>query len=129
MPPQIHLIDQTWIDASAQTVSRVVADSANWTRWWPDLSLTVTRDRGIKGMQWSATGALSGTVEIWLEPVKSGVILHHFLRLEPTSGKQLSRSRTVRKTKRLAWHAKRAFWELKDQLESPGTSTSSQTAR
>ena len=129
MPPQIHLIDQTWIDASAQTVSSVVADSANWGSWWPDLILTVTRDRGIKGMQWAAAGEYSGSVEIWLETCKSGVILHHFLRLEPSSGQRLSRGQVSRRTRQLAWHAKRVFWELKDQLESPGTSTSRQTAR
>src|SRR6185312_7754690 len=51
---QIHLIDQTWIDAPVRTVSAVVADCANWRRWWPGLELTVTRDRKDKGIQWSA---------------------------------------------------------------------------
>jgi hypothetical protein len=91
--------------------------------------LTVTRDRGIKGMQWAASGDYSGSVEIWLEPCKSGVILHHFLRLEPSSGHRLSRGQISRRTRHLAWHAKRVFWELKDQLESPGPSTSRPTPR
>jgi hypothetical protein len=118
MEPQIHLVDQTWIGVNAQTVSLVVADPANWPIWWPGLTLTVTRDRGVKGLQWSADGQYRGSVEIWLEPCKTGVILHHFLRLHPATGQPLSRGQTARRTRDLAWHAKRVFWELKDRLEA-----------
>jgi hypothetical protein len=126
---QIHLIDQTWIDAPVRTVSAVVADCANWRRWWPGLDLTVTRDRKDKGIQWSARSRpvarrfgpdrveLVGTVEIWLEPHRDGVILHHFLRLDPVGGRLSDRAAAVR-TRRLAWHAKRVFWRLKDELEA-----------
>jgi hypothetical protein len=126
---QIHLIDQTWIDAPVRAVSTVVADCANWRRWWPGLELTVARDRKDKGIQWSARsrpvarrfGAdrveLVGTVEIWLEPHRDGVILHHFVRLDPV-GDRLSDRAAAARTRRLAWHAKRMFWQLKDELES-----------
>jgi hypothetical protein len=126
MQPQIHLIDETWIDAPAGTVSAVVADPANWQRWWPTLSLTVTRDRQLKGIQWAAGGRardagraieLAGTVEIWLEPYRDGVLLHHFLRLDPV-GRRLSRRSAAVRTRRFAWHAKRVFWQLKDELEA-----------
>ena len=30
------------------------------------------------------TGALTGTMEIWLEPVLDGVVLHYFLHAEPS---------------------------------------------
>ena len=30
------------------------------------------------------TGALTGTMEIWLEPSLDGVVLHYFLHAEPT---------------------------------------------
>jgi hypothetical protein len=122
MQPQIHLIDETWIDAPPDTVSVAVADPANWRRWWPSLYLTVTRDRGRKGIQWAAMSQgparpeLRGTVEIWLEPFRTGVILHHYLRLDAVAG-PLSRRGAERRTARLARHAKRMFWQLKDEFE------------
>jgi hypothetical protein len=117
MQPQIHLIDETWIGASPEVVSAAVSDPANWTRWWPDLELTVTRDRGLKGVQFTASGRHAGTVEIWLEPCQSGVILHHFLRLDGSGGRRLTNRKAARATRRFAWHAKRVFWALKDDLE------------
>ncbi len=126
MQPQIHLIDETWIDAPPDTVSVAVSDPANWRRWWPSLYLTVTRDRGVKGIQWAAISRgdaanprpeLRGTVEIWLEPVRSGVILHHYLRLDAEPG-PLSRRAAQRLTARQARHAKQVFWQLKDELEA-----------
>lgn len=124
MQPRVHLVDETWIDAPAGTVAAAVAEPANWPRWWPYLRLTVTRDRGVKGMQFAADPvpaagwpALAGTVEIWLEPFKSGVILHHFLRLAPAAGGELSERAARRLTRRAGWHAKRVFWQLKDGLE------------
>ena len=129
MQPQIHLIDEAWIDAPVRTVSAVVADCANWRRWWPWLDLTVTRDRKLKGIQWVARSgavsrrfgrslpALAGTVEIWLEPYRDGVILHHYLRLDPVDGRLSDRAAQAW-TKRFAWHAKRVFWQLKDDLEA-----------
>lgn len=121
MQPQIHLIDETWIDAPVPTVSAVISDPANWPRWWPDLHLTVTRDRGFKGLQWAASSKLlRGTVEIWLEPYRNGVILHHYLRLDPVQVPVLPRRTAAVLTRRLAWHAKRAFWQLKDELEATG---------
>lgn len=125
MQPQVHLIDETWIDAPVARVSAVVADPANWLSWWPYLRLTVTRDRGLKGVQFAAAPApdsgwpaLSGTVEIWLEPFKSGVILHHFLRLEPAGGQRLPARAVRRWSRRAGWHAKQVFWRLKDELEA-----------
>lgn len=127
MQPQIHLIDETWIDAPLDTVSNVVADPANWRLWWPTLDLTVTRDRGPKGIQWAAVSSpgrssrpvpVRGTVEIWLEPFRAGVILHHYLRLDPTGDRQLAGRAAARRTRQLAWHAKRVFWRLKDELEA-----------
>jgi hypothetical protein len=124
MQPQVHLIDETWIDAPPATVSAVVREPANWPSWWPYLRLTVTRDRGLKGMQFAADPApadgwpaLAGTVEIWLEPFKSGVILHHFLRLTAAGGEPLPDRVARRLTRRAGWHAKQVFWQLKDGLE------------
>ncbi|MDQ1749517.1 MAG: hypothetical protein QOE71_573 [Pseudonocardiales bacterium] len=118
MEPRIHLIDETWIVCPPDIVSAAVADRRNWQRWWPTLRLSVTRDRGLKGIQWAASGELTGTVEIWLEPLRSGVVLHHFLRLDLAGEADLSRRRTSRIQQEFAWHAKRVFWQLKDDLEA-----------
>lgn len=125
MQPQVHLVDETWIDAPPVTVSAAVCDPANWQPWWPYLRLTVTRDRGLKGVQFAAEPApgsgwpaLAGTVEIWLEPFKSGVVLHHFLRLDPAGGRRLSARAARRLNRQAGWQAKQAFWRLKDELEA-----------
>jgi hypothetical protein len=130
MQPQVHLVDDTWIDAPPETVSAEVGDPANWPSWWPYLRLTVTRDRGVKGVQFAAEPgpaggwpALAGTVEIWLEPFMDGVILHHFLRLAPAGGRQLSPRVARRVTRRAGWHAKQVFWRLKDGLEGARAAT------
>jgi hypothetical protein len=127
MQPPVHLIDETWIDAPLATVAAAVADPANWQPWWPYLRLTVTRDRGLKGVQFAAAPApgsgwpaLTGTVEIWLEPFKSGVILHHFLRLVPAAGQRLPGRAARRCSRQAGWHAKQVFWRLKDELEAGG---------
>lgn len=126
MQPQIHLVDETWIEAPPERVSRAVSDPANWQCWWPYLSLSVTRDRGLKGIQFAAAPApgrgrwpaLTGTVEIWLEPFKTGVIMHHFLRLQPAGDRPLSPRAARRWGRQAGWQAKRVFWRLKDDLEA-----------
>jgi hypothetical protein len=125
MQPQVHLVDDTWIDAPPESVSAEVGHSANWPVWWPYLRLTVTRDRGLKGIQFTAEPgpaggwpALSGTVEIWLEPFKAGVILHHYLRLAPAGGGELPARVARRVSQQAGWHAKQVFWRLKDELEA-----------
>ena len=40
-------------------------------------------DRGAVGHRWSVNGALTGTMEVWLEPSLDGVILNYFLHAEP----------------------------------------------
>jgi hypothetical protein len=125
MHPKIHVVDETWIDCTPAIVSAVVADPVNWSRWWPMLSLSVTRDRGLKGIRWSAVGsspasrdALNGTAEIWLEPFADGVILHHYLRLAPARSRPIRTRAAARIERDLSWHARRVFWQLKDELES-----------
>ncbi|HTZ45248.1 MAG TPA: hypothetical protein VMB79_15420 [Jatrophihabitans sp.] len=82
----------------------------------------------MKGLQWVATGhapprrlrparPLTGTVELWLEPMRGGVLLHHYLRLDPATG-TLPRRAAERATHDFARHAKRQFWRVKDRLEA-----------
>jgi hypothetical protein len=79
----IQVADETFVCADPVDVGKAVADPASWHRWWPDLRLTVVEDRGPAGQRWTVTGALTGTMEIWLEPSFDGVILHYFLHAEP----------------------------------------------
>ncbi|MCV7156093.1 hypothetical protein [Mycolicibacterium brisbanense] len=79
----VQIADETFVCADPADVGRAVADSANWRRWWPDLRLTVIEDRAEKGQRWTVAGALTGTMEVWLEEVLDGVILHYFLHAEP----------------------------------------------
>lgn len=81
------------------------------------MDLTVFMDRGLDGVRWSATGALTGSVEIWLEQFGDGVILHYFLRADPSAGRaaEPSKARRLRHQRATAW--KRQVWALKDALE------------
>jgi hypothetical protein len=79
----IQVADETFVCADPVDVGKAVADPASWRRWWPDLRLSVVEDRGPAGQRWTLSGALTGTMEIWLEPSFDGVILHYFLHAEP----------------------------------------------
>ena len=114
--------DDTFVAADPQVVAQVVADPARWRRWWPDLSLQVSRDRGIKGCQWLVTGSWTGTAEIWLEPWHDGTILHLIQRLDPAGPAESLRSARSARAQQLVqanrvqdW--KRHVFGLKDELE------------
>lgn len=114
--PLIDLIDETFLAVPRSVVAARLADPSLWRRWWPDLELRVTRDRGSSGLQWAVTGAYVGTSEIWLEPVLDGTVVHYFLRVDPRGGacsvrqvQRVARERTVA--------VKAHVNALKDELE------------
>lgn len=80
----IQVSDQTFIAAAPEKVATCVSVPARWRVWWPDLVLDVREDRAAKGIRWTVAGALTGTMEVWLEPVMDGTIVHYFLHAEPT---------------------------------------------
>ena len=125
--PAVDLVDETFVVVDRPTIAAVVADPARWRDWWPDLALTVFMDRGLDGIRWSVGGRWVGSLEIWLEEVGDGVLVHHYVRLDPvdpstgaarplpedSSGRRrAARARTGRAK---AW--KRTIWALKDELE------------
>jgi hypothetical protein len=116
----IQIADQTFVAADPVEVGRAVADPANWRRWWPDLHLTVIEDRGRLGHRWTVNGALTGTMEVWLEPSLDGVILNYFLHAEPAAAAawQLAKLNlaTLNHQRRVA--GKRMSFELKQTLEA-----------
>lgn len=125
----MDLVDETYVVAAPAAVAAVVADERRWNRWWPGLQLTIFMDRGEQGIRWSVTGDLVGSSEIWLEPFKDGVVLHYYLRAEPTAPGSTTQARPLPDSPRgrraadrirvrhaLAW--KRTVWSLKDELEA-----------
>lgn len=116
----IQVADETFVAADPVEVGRYVGDPASWRRWWPDLRLTVAQDRGEQGHRWSVTGALTGTMEIWLEPMLDGVVLHYFLHAEPSgvSARQLARMNLPKLNHRYRVTGKAVAFEIKQRLEA-----------
>ncbi|MCV7195814.1 polyketide cyclase / dehydrase and lipid transport [Mycobacterium angelicum] len=115
----IQIADETYIAADGARVGAAIADRSQWSRWWPDLRLQVTEDRAEKGIRWAVTGALTGTMEIWLEPSLDGVVLHYFLHAEPTgvAAWQLARMKPGKMTHRRRVAGKKMAFEVKTRLE------------
>jgi hypothetical protein len=82
-PPALDVVDETFIAVPPGSVAAAFADPRSWQRYWPDLVLEVYRDRGDEGLRWTVRGALVGTMEIWLEPILDGTLVHYFLRATP----------------------------------------------
>jgi hypothetical protein len=115
----IQIADGTFVAADPAEVGRAVGDHASWRRWWPDLRLTVVQDRAEMGHRWTVTGALTGTMEIWLEPVLDGVLLHYFLHAEPSgvAAWQLAKMNLAKMNHRRRVAGKRMAFEVKQRLE------------
>ncbi len=116
----IQIADETFIAADPAAVGRAVADRASWRRWWPDLWLEVVEDRADKGVRWTVTGPVTGTMEIWLEPVLDGVLLHYFLHAEPAgvAAWQLAKLNLAKLTHQRRVAGKRMAFGVKSTLEA-----------
>lgn len=125
----MDLVDETFVVADPAVLAAIVADAARWRVWWPDLDLTVFMDRGREGIRWTVTGSLVGSSEIWLQAYADGVIVHYYLRADPTVPGSRTEARAVgdsprarrsidalRRRRAIAW--KQVIWSLKDELES-----------
>ncbi|APU16987.1 MULTISPECIES: hypothetical protein [Actinoalloteichus] len=118
----LDLADDTFLAVPPRVVSAEVADPAFAARYWPELNLRVYADRGIKGRCWTVSGPVHGTMEIWLEPVLDGTVLHYYLRADPLGPDGRPRSPGVVALGRLArrWRVvgRRAALDLKCRLEA-----------
>ncbi|MCC3325043.1 hypothetical protein FOB84_08560 [Gordonia bronchialis] len=118
----IQVADATFVAAAPASVADVITDRGRWRRWWPDLSLTVTEDRGPVGVRWTVGGALTGTMEIWCEPVLDGFVLHYFLHAEPITplpGDERSRADALAdQNKRRRVAGKVMSFAVKEELEA-----------
>jgi hypothetical protein len=115
----IQIADETFVCADPVDVGAAVADRASWRRWWPDLRLTVVEDRGPIGHRWTVTGTVTGTMEVWLQPVLDGVVLHYFLHAEPSGATawELSRMDLAKANRRRRVAGKNMAFEVKRKLE------------
>ncbi|MDP4014795.1 MAG: polyketide cyclase / dehydrase and lipid transport [Candidatus Nanopelagicales bacterium] len=126
--PVVDLVDETFLVVSPARLAAVVQERRRWAQWWPELSLSVFMDRGVKGIRWSVTGAMVGSAELWLEEFGDGVILHYYLRADPVSPGSATQPRVLtdsprgrraadrlRRREALRW--KRTVWALKAEME------------
>lgn len=113
--PHLDIADETYVGVPPGTLAPVVADPVAWRGWWPDLHLAVTRDRGVKGQQWAVGGAVLGSMEVWLEPMAQGTVVHWFLRADLARASTPRLVRRERERRVLAW--KLVMFTLKDRLE------------
>jgi hypothetical protein len=121
--PSVDVVDETFIAVPQKVVAGVFADPSSWPRYWPDLTLRVYADRGAEGLRWTVHGALVGTMEVWLEPMLDGTLLHYFLRADFPPGRLAAKEDAPkdrvwrREVQRRQQAAKRIALELKRTLE------------
>ena len=115
----IQVADETFVCADPADVGAAIADPVSWRRWWPDLRLTVVEDRGPAGQRWTVTGALTGTMEVWLEQSYDGVILHYFVHAEPSgvAAWELAKMNLAKANHQRRVAGKRMAFEVKQKLE------------
>lgn len=113
----IDVVDELFVVAAPEAVAAQFAGPQRWRQLWPDLALEVVTDRGARGLRWTATGALVGSMEVWLEPVLDGTVIHYYLRAELPAGRRAGRGRLARETRARQLAAKAVAFAIKDRLE------------
>ena len=129
--PSIDVVDESFIRVRREVLAALVAE--RWPQWWSNLTLQVYMDRGLEGLRWTVAGEMVGSAELWLEEQQPGVIVHYYLRAEPTVPGTSTTARPPAATRRarsqiealrrrhvLSW--KRIVWAMKDELEADARS-------
>ncbi|MHA6795359.1 polyketide cyclase / dehydrase and lipid transport [Pseudonocardia bannensis] len=119
--PSVDVVDEIFLAVPRERVAAEFAVPARWPQLWPDLRLEVVTDRGPQGVRWTVDGALVGSMEIWLEEVLDGTVLHYFLRADPVGpdGRPAppSARRAAAESRRRQRAAKTIGFALKERLE------------
>ncbi|WP_433270093.1 polyketide cyclase / dehydrase and lipid transport [Actinosynnema sp. CS-041913] len=113
--PSVDVVDETFLAVPPEVVAAAFAAPSAWAAYWPDLILDVYLDRGAQGLRWTVAGALVGTMEVWLEPMLDGTLLHYFLRADLPG--EPSPKRVRREVRRRQLAAKEVSLGLKTTLE------------
>lgn len=111
----MQIVDEMFIAASPGVLAAAVHDPALCRSWWPCLVLSVTTDRGERGLRWAVAGRWYGTAEVWVQPEGDGVVVHRYLRVDPVPATRRTGRRTERCCHRIA---RRQLWALKDAVEA-----------
>lgn len=82
----VDIHDETFVAADPARLRATIVDGDLAGEWFPKLRRTVFMDRGTKGVRWSVAGEVDGSLEVWLEQVPSGTVVHWFVRGEPGPG-------------------------------------------
>jgi len=118
----VDVVDQTFVVAPPEVVAAEFATPERWRILWPDLDLEIVTDRGAHGVRWTVAGALIGSMEVWLEPVLDGTVVHYFLRADPvgSDGRPAPASprRAAAQVRVRQRAAKAIAFALKDRLEA-----------
>lgn len=119
----MDVLDETFLVVPPRVLSVIFADPVRCRRFWPDLRLSVYADRGAQGLRWTVHGALVGTMEVWLEPVLDGTMLHYYLRADlagpdGVAPRQVPPRVAAAESRRRQLGAKRLAFALKDELEA-----------
>jgi hypothetical protein len=105
-----------FVAVAPRRVADRLADPAVPAALWPDLTVTVTEERGVEGQRYAVGGAWRGTAELWLAPCLDGVLVHAYLRVDPAA--PLSAGAARRAWRRRDAAMRRALWTYKDELEA-----------
>jgi hypothetical protein len=114
--PQVDLLDEVFVAAALPLVRAYVERAGTRHRLWPGLTVSVTQERGDEGQRYAVAGPWHGTAELWLERCLDGVLVHSYLRVDPTVA--LPARRVAAEARRRRAHGKRALWRIKDELEA-----------
>ena len=83
--PTVDIADETYVRGEPSDLAARLCDPALLGEWFPALTFAVFMDRAEKGTRWSITGDIDGSMEVWLEPMARGALVHWFIRGEPAS--------------------------------------------
>ena len=106
----VDVVDETFIRAEPLRVRSALYAPGVLDELWPGLDREVVQDRGAKGVRWRTGGEVTGRLEIWLEEVPGGTIVHHFVH-----GEQRGGPRRWETSHRTRW--KCGVHDIKDRLE------------
>jgi ribosome-associated toxin RatA of RatAB toxin-antitoxin module len=113
--PSLDISCDDLVVADPAYVAARLGDEALWRAWWPGLTLTPYERRGLEGVRWTVGGSAVGTAEWWLEQVRDGVLVHWYLRVDPS--RPVGRRGLARLRESYVGSYRSNLWRFKDEAE------------